>query len=142
MDPAILGVILDSSVVIEAERNRLNVADFLKYVRTRVGERTIAMSSIGLAELVHGVYRANTDDRRLRRRAFLNAMKLVVPIYPVTENTAEMVGRISGEMAAQGVIIPFEDLLIGGCALERGYGVATRNHRHFSKIPGLRLVDV
>ena len=65
-----------------------------------------------------------------------------MPVYPVTDNTAEFVGKIGGESAAKGVTIPFGDLLIGTCSLERGYAVATRNRRHFQKIPGLKLVDL
>lgn len=142
MESAILGVILDSSVVIEAERRRLNVAQFLKQIVLKIGEREAALSSIAIAELVHGIYRANTEERRACRRAFLDDLKAAVPIYPITDNTAELVGRISGEASAKGVVIPFDDLLIGACALERGYAVATRNQRHFQKIPGLSLVEL
>lgn len=39
MEPANLGVILDSSVVIEAERQHLHVERFLKHVTERIGER-------------------------------------------------------------------------------------------------------
>jgi hypothetical protein len=38
MESAILGVILDSSVVIEAERQQFNVAEFLKQIVQIVGE--------------------------------------------------------------------------------------------------------
>lgn len=142
MESAILGVILDSSVVIEAERQHLNVAQFLKQIVQKIGEREAALSSIAIAELVHGIYRANTEERRARRRAFLDDLKAAVPVYPITDNTAELVGRISGEASAKGAVIPFDDLLIGACALERGYAVATRNQRHFQKIPGLTLVEL
>ncbi len=142
MESAILGVILDSSLVIEAERQQLNVAQFLKQIVQKLGEREAALSSITVAELVHGIHRANTEDRRARRRAFLDDLKATVPVYPITDNTAELVGKISGESSAKGVTIPFDDLLIGTCALERGYAVATRNRRHFEKIPGLKLVEL
>ncbi len=36
--------------------------------------------------------------------------------------------------------IPIDDLLIGACALERGYAIAARNLRHFQKIPGLTII--
>lgn len=62
MESAILGVILDSSVVIEAERQQLNVAQFLKQIVQKIGEREAALSSITVAELVHGIYRANTQE--------------------------------------------------------------------------------
>ena len=142
MEPAILGVILDSSTVIDAERLHLNVAQFLREIRRTIGEREAALSSITVAELAHGIYRANTGERRARRRAFLDDLKAALPVYPVTENTAELVGKLSGESAAEGVTIPFDDLLIGACALERGYAVATRNERHFRLIPNLTLVAI
>jgi predicted nucleic acid-binding protein len=142
MESTVLGVILDSRVVIEAERQQLNVAQFLKQIFQRIGEREAALSSITVAELVHGIYRANTEERRTRRRAFLDDLKAAVPVYSITDNTAELVGKISGESSAKGVTIPFDDLLIGVSALERGYAVATRNRRHFQRIPGLPLVDL
>jgi len=140
MESAVLGVILDSSVVIEAERQHLNVGQFLKQIVQKIGERKAALSSITVAELVHGIYRADSVERRDRRRAFLDELKATVPVYPVTADTAELVGKIGAESSAEGVTIPFDDLLIGICALERGYAVATRNLRHFQKIPGLTLV--
>jgi predicted nucleic acid-binding protein len=63
-------------------------------------------------------------------------------VYPITDITAELVGKISGESATAGVIVPFDDLLIGACALERGYAVAIRNPRHFLKIRDLRVVEL
>jgi tRNA(fMet)-specific endonuclease VapC len=142
VESALLGVILDSSVVIEAERNQLNVAQFLKQIAQTVGEQEAALSSITVAELVHGIYRADTKERKVRRRAFLDDLKAAMPVYPITDETAELVGKISGESSAMGVTIPFDDLLIGACALERGYAVATRNQRHFHKIPGIKLVEL
>jgi tRNA(fMet)-specific endonuclease VapC len=142
MEPTALGVILDSSVVIEAERQQLNVARFLKQIFQTIGEREAALSSITVAEPVHGIYRANSEERRARRRAFLGDLKAAVPVYPITDNTAELAGKISGESAAKGVNIPFDDLLIGACALERGYVVLTKNLPHFEKIPGVQVLKL
>jgi predicted nucleic acid-binding protein len=142
MEPTILGVVLDSSVVIEAERRRLDVARFLKHVATRIGEREAALCSISVAELAYGIHRADTLQRRQARRAFLDDLKSSVPVYPITGETAELVGKINAESSQQGITIPFDDLLIGACALERGNAVATRNQRHFQNIPGLKLISV
>jgi predicted nucleic acid-binding protein len=141
MEAANLGVILDSSVVIEAERQHLNVAQFLKLVVEKVGEMEAAIYSITVAELVHGIYRADTPERRERRRTFLDELKATVPVYPITDNTAELVGRVGAESSTIGVTIPFDALLIGACALERSYAIATCNFRHFQKIPGLTLMS-
>jgi len=85
METANLGVILDSSVVIEAERQHLNVAQFLKLVVQKVGEMEAALCSITVAELAHGIYRADTPERRERRRTFPDDPKAAVPVYPITD---------------------------------------------------------
>jgi predicted nucleic acid-binding protein len=107
-----------------------------------IGETEVALCSITVAELVHGIHRADTADRRERRRAFLDALKAAVPVYAITDSTAELVGKISAESSAIGVSIPFDDLLIGASALERGYSVATRNLLHFRNIQGLSLISL
>lgn len=142
MEPANLGVVLDSSVVIEAERQRLEVARFLRHISTQIGEREAAICSISLAELAHGVHRADTPERRQTRRALLDDLKGTVPIYPITGETAELVGKIDAESSQKGITIPFDDLLVGACALERGYAVATRKPRHFRMIPGLNVIEL
>jgi predicted nucleic acid-binding protein len=81
MEPAPLGVILDSSVVIGAERRHLNVAQFLKQIVPKIGETEVALCSITVAELAHGIHRADTPERRERRRAFLDDLKAAVPVY-------------------------------------------------------------
>jgi tRNA(fMet)-specific endonuclease VapC len=142
MEAPYLGIILDSSVVIDAERQHLNVAQFMKQIAQKVGDTEVALCSITVAELAHGIYRADTAERRQRRRAFLDALKAALPIYAVTDATAELVGKIGAESAASGVTIPFDDLLIGACAVQRRYAVATRNLRHFQKIPSLSLISL
>jgi tRNA(fMet)-specific endonuclease VapC len=99
------------------------------------------MSAVTLAELVHGVARANTPQIKEARRAFIDELKRHVPVHPVTDTTAEIAGRPSGEQAAKGVTLPAADLLIGASAVEQGYAVATLNIRHFPKIPGLHVIS-
>jgi len=137
MESALLGLILDSSVIVEAERKGQTVEQLLEQVKRSVGEVEIAICSVTVAELVHGVYRANTGESRQRRRAFIDELKRHVPVHPVTDETGEIIGRISGEQAAKGIKIPFDDLAVGASALEQGYAVATLNVRHFQAIPGL-----
>ena len=63
MEPAHLGVILDSSIMIEAERQRLDVARFLKLVTRLIGEREAALCAISVAELAHGSIRSPPRPR-------------------------------------------------------------------------------
>jgi predicted nucleic acid-binding protein len=80
MEPAILGIVLDSSIIIEAERKHQTVEELLESIQQRFGEIAITMSAVTLAELVHGVARANTPERRTRRRAFIDELKQDVPV--------------------------------------------------------------
>jgi tRNA(fMet)-specific endonuclease VapC len=140
MEPALLGLVLDSSLMIDAERKHLTVEEFLDSIRQRFGEIEVTMSAVSLAELVHGIARANTPERRTRRRAFIDELKKHVPVQALTDSTAEIAGTIGGEQAAKGITIPTDDLLIGSSAIEQGYAIATLNVRHFELIPSLKVL--
>lgn len=142
MESPLLGLILDSSVIIAAERKRQTVEDLLAFVARTFGEIEIAISAVTIAELVHGVARAKATEIRVARRAFIDELKKHVPVHPITDSTAEIAGQISGEQAAKGITLPADDLLIGASAIEQGYAVATLNTRHFQKIPGLQVLSI
>ena len=59
-----MGLILDSSVVITAERRGDTVERLIEKIVTKTGDQEAALSAIGLTELVHGIYRAQTPEMR------------------------------------------------------------------------------
>jgi predicted nucleic acid-binding protein len=136
-----MGLILDSSVVIAAERRGDNVTQMLRQIVAATGDQRTVLSSVGLTELVHGIYRAQTAEARSRRDSFIRELLNDVEVYPYTKETALLAGKIDGEQQSQGIIIPFGDLLIGATALEVGYSMLTANVRHFRLIPGLTVVQ-
>jgi predicted nucleic acid-binding protein len=142
MEPAFLGLAVDSSIVIDAERKHQTIEDLLTAIRQRFGEVEIVISALTVAELVHGVERAQTPEIRQRRRPFIDELKKHVPVQPVTDESGELAGTISGRLAAKGINVQVDDLLIGVAALEQGYAVATLNRRHYEKIPGLIVVSL
>src|ERR1039457_5776420 len=142
MESAILGVVLDSSVLVAAERAHLTARDVIKQVRASVGDVPIAISVMTVAELAHGIHRANSPERRAGRRQFLEELKAAVPVHSVTEATAEIIAQIGAEQAAKGINLPLADLIIGAGALELGYAVAIHNARDFDRIPGLKVLSL
>lgn len=64
MAPTFLGVVLDSSVLIAAERKNLIPALAFEEVRRAVGEIPIVLSAVSVAEIGHGIYRATTRECR------------------------------------------------------------------------------
>jgi tRNA(fMet)-specific endonuclease VapC len=137
-----MGLILDSSVLIAAERQGRNARQALAEIAMRVAGEDVAVSVVTLIELAHGVARANTPQRKATRRQFLNELMTALPMHPVTVPVALRAGQIDGENAAQGIRLALSDLLIGVTALELGYRVATANVRHFQMVPGLGIVTL
>ncbi|MHB8501466.1 MAG: PIN domain-containing protein [Candidatus Acidiferrales bacterium] len=137
-----MGIILDSSIIIAAERRGHTVLDILERVRTAQGEIEIGVSVITIAELVHGAYRAKTEAQQRRRLEFIERLSNDVPVYPVTLAIARLAGRLEGQQEAKGIQLPFEDLLIGVTALSLGYDVAALNLRDFKQVPGLSVVQL
>lgn len=137
-----MGLILDSSVAIAAERRGDTVEKLIQHVVATVGDEDAALSSVGLTELVHGIYRAQTPVIRERRQLFIEELLRDLTVYPYTRVTAMLAGKLDGEQQSMGVTIPFGDLLIGATALSLGFSVLTVNSRHFGLIPGLKVLSL
>ncbi len=135
-----MGLILDSSVVIDAERRGETVERLIERIINSIGDQDAALSAAGLTEIVRGIYRASTPQIRSRRESFLNELLADLTVYPYTKETAMLAGKLDGEQQNKGVVIPFADLLIGATALALSYSVLTVNVRHFERIPGLSVV--
>lgn len=137
-----MGLILDSSVLVTAERQGQNARQMLASVLQRVTETEIAISVVTLIELAHGAARANTSERKAKRQKFIEELQTAMPIQPVTVPVALRAGKIDGENQARGVKVALPDLLIGVTALELGYSVGTANLRDFQRVPGLTVVQL
>jgi predicted nucleic acid-binding protein len=133
-----MGLILDSSVVIAAERRGDTVEQLIEKIVKATGDQEAALSAIGLTELIHGIYRAQTPEVRQRREAFISELLTDLTVYPYTKETALLAGKLDGEQQSRGVVIPFGDLLIGATALSLGFKVLTGNPRDFQRIPASR----
>jgi predicted nucleic acid-binding protein len=137
-----MGLILDSSVAIAAERRRLAVEDMLAAIRQQTGPEDVALSVVSVMELEHGIWRAKEPVQAARRKQFLEDLIGNIPVYPVTTELARKAGRIDAEQQARGIRIAFQDMLIGVSALNLGYAVILHNVRHFQMIPNLEVKQI
>jgi tRNA(fMet)-specific endonuclease VapC len=137
-----VGLILDSSVLITAERKGQNARQAMAAIAQSAAGEDVAISAITLMELAHGVARASTPEKRDMRRQFLEELMAALPVHPVTIAVALRAGQIDGENSAKGIRLALSDLLIGVTALELGYRIATANVRHFQMVPGLGIVSL
>jgi tRNA(fMet)-specific endonuclease VapC len=130
-----MATLIDSSVLIAAERRKLDL-------RSKLSERPeedFAIAAITASELLHGVHRADTPERRTRREAIVEQLLATIPVIPFDLLAARLHARIWAQLAAKGVHIGAHDLIIGATALAVGRTVATHDLRSFPKIPGLSI---
>ncbi len=137
-----MGLILDSSVAVAAERRGDTIEQFIQRIVDATGDQQAALSAVGVTELIHGIYRADTLERRARREAFVEELLTALTVYPFTIDAARLAGKLDAEQQSRGVVVPVADLLIGATALSLGFSVLTVNPRHFRQLPGLSVVQL
>jgi tRNA(fMet)-specific endonuclease VapC len=137
-----MGLVLDSGLLITAERDTKPVSDLLVMLEREHGETEIVLSSVTVIELEHGLHRAQTAEQARKRREYLDTVFAAIPVEPFTREMAQLAAEIDAEAPQLGRTIPFADLLIGVTALHFGYAVGTRNLRHFQMVPNLTVVQL
>lgn len=130
-----MGVLIDASILIEAERGRL---DIQRHV-ARHGEDEAFLSVITASELLHGVYRATASDVRARRAAFVEAVLERFPLLAVDLACARAHARLWAELRQSGAIIGPHDLWLAGTCVAHGLTMVTGNVRDFARVPGLEI---
>jgi tRNA(fMet)-specific endonuclease VapC len=131
-----VGTLIDSSVLIAAERQTLD----LDAVLASRGDEAVAIAAVTASELLHGVHRAATQGQRQRREAFVEMLLAAVPVLPFDLVTARLHASLWAGLAVKGRSVGTHDLLIAATAIAVGYTVVTRDRRSFAMIPGLELV--
>lgn len=128
-----MGTLIDSSVLVAAERGRLDLESAL----SARPDEPLAIAAITASELLHGVHRARTEVQRRRREAYVEKLLASLPVLGFDLVAARLHASLHAQLAARGVIVGAHDLLIAATALAAGYKVATHDLRSFARIPGL-----
>lgn len=129
-------MILDTSVLVAAERGTVRLEPFLE----SLGEVQVAITAITAAELLHGCHRASDPGVRARRFAFVEALLDLMPVLPFGLAEARRHAELWAHLVHEGTMIGPHDLLIGATALAQGHQLATLNRKDFSRVAGLGLV--
>ena len=118
-----MGVIVDTSIWVEIERDRMTLAEIV-------------------AELEYGVERATSVAQRMRRSADLRNIKALTCL-PIDVATGEIFGRIAAQLDKKGrpSTHRVQDLWTASVALQHDMKVLTVNLRDFEDIPGLTVLS-
>jgi len=130
-----MGVIFDTSEIITLERNRQEIEAI---VRGREDE-PFGISVVTVAELLHGVERADTEVRKINRQAFVEKVMEFFPTFPFDTAVARIYARIWASLAKRNLLVGAHDLIIAATAISLNYTVITSNIRDYGKIEGLKV---
>ena len=133
-----MSVLLDTAVLIAAERGTFDMPGFL----AALGDAPVALAAISASELLHGVERARDAAIRQRRSAFVEGVLANMPVIPFGLAEARVHARLWAELAGAGVLIGAHDLQIAATALVAGSEVATLNVAEFGRVPSLPLAEL
>lgn len=132
-----MGLMLDTCVLIRAEKNG-GVIDFNRWKSFE----EVFISVITVSELLMGVARADTESRKLKRSAFVEAIIKEMPIIDFTPDVARIHAEIYASLAQHGQLIGAHDLIIAATAIAHGHALLTANCDEFKRVPGLEVLDL
>jgi tRNA(fMet)-specific endonuclease VapC len=132
-----MGLVLDSSVLIAAERGRFDIAAF---VEAEAAMETIFIAAITASELLHGVHRASAQ-RRKRRETYVEALISETPPLAFDLGCARHHAKLWAELEIRGERIGPHDMMIAATCLTYGHRLATLNEAEFSRVEGLVLAN-
>lgn len=129
-----LRFMLDTNIVIYVIKRR--PIEVLETFNKYAGQMCI--SSITLAELMHGVEKSAARARNLRNvEDFVSRLE----VLDYGNKAADHYGNIRASLERQGKTIGVNDLHIAGHARSEGLTLVSNNTREFERIDGLMLVD-
>lgn len=131
-----MGILIDTGVFIRWEREN-GATDFGRW--TNYGSP--AISVITQSELMVGVHRANTPQRRERRLRFVEAIITNVNLLAVDSRIADVHAQIVATLSQSGTTIGPHDNWIAATAITYDYDLLTTNAHEFRQVPNLRVID-
>jgi tRNA(fMet)-specific endonuclease VapC len=130
-----VAVLIDASILIEAERGRLDIEP---HVAVRPNDEAF-LSVITASELLHGVHRAATADQRARRSAFVEGVLERFPLLEIDLTVARAHAQVWADLSAAGSLIGPHDMWLAASCIAHGLTMVTANVREFERVPGLEI---
>jgi tRNA(fMet)-specific endonuclease VapC len=127
-------LLLDTSVVVAAERSTVDLA-----VHTAGRNDPVFLSVVSASELLHGVHRADSAERRALRSAFVERVLATIPVLEIDLGVARTHARLWADLAPRGALIGGHDLWIAASAITAGCAIATTNPDVYRRVPGLTV---
>ena len=124
--------LLDTNIVIYALKAQPSVvAEIGKHDKD-----PMALCVVTLMELRYGAHKSRHVEANLAR---LRALEEAFEIIPLSAACADVFGGLKARLEAAGRPLDDFDLALAATALAYGHVLVTNNHKHFARIPGLKI---
>ncbi len=123
---------LDTNIAIYVIKRR---PEYVREIFNRHAER-LSISSITLAELMHGVEKSAYPDRNARN---VNDFVSRLAVLEYGQRAAAHYGEIRAELERDGKTLGVNDFHIAGHARSEGLTLVSNNLKEFDRVAGLRL---
>ena len=125
-------VIVDTDVIIDYLKKRQPGAGLLKKAYL---SHKIHVTAITAYELLYGVQRSG-------KTALIDRLLQFVTVLPLDEAAARKAAAIHYGLKSKGMDIGIKDSFIAGICEAYHLPLLTRNVKHFSRVPGLKLFSL
>ena len=132
-----MGVVLDTSVFVTLAK-RAESFDFGVYKE----HGDVFISAVTVSELLIGVHDADTDARRARRAAFVEAVLASLDVLDFTREIARVHAQLYTSLKRKGQLIGAHDVIIAATALYYGFPIVTESLREFERVEGLQVLPL
>ena len=128
-----MALLIDSTVLIGLERRGRDSAE----LPTAIADEDLAIAAITASEILFGVQRADSPQRRNKREAWVEDALARFPLLSFDLEAARQYAKLWAELSASGSVIGLHDLQVAATAIAHGYDVLTENVRDFGRVPSL-----
>ena len=129
-----MGRLIDTSIFIEAERDRLDLEQFIAANSTDL----FFMSVVTVSELLHGVHRASEKYRDKRSITVENWIKQF-PLIDIDEVVAREHARLYSALRVLGHSVGVNDQWLAASCFAHDLTMVTGNVKEFRRVAGLRV---
>jgi tRNA(fMet)-specific endonuclease VapC len=130
-------VVIDSDLIIKYLRKKPKfTVDYLNKLFDN--EERLKTTIFNYAELLEGAYLTNNVPKNLR---YIKDFLAKFEILPFQTQDADLFSQIHAQLLKSGTPVGDMDVLIACIVLNRGETLVTRNTKHFSRIPMLKIQD-
>jgi tRNA(fMet)-specific endonuclease VapC len=133
-----VGLVLDTSVLIEAERGKFSLSSLL---RKTFPKESIYISSISVSELYLGAHLSQKSFKE-KRTTSIEIMISSLIILDFDWKVAKVHAKAWSQLKKKGILIGPYDLIIAATCLYHQYSLLTFNIKEFSRVPNLKLASL